>query len=262
MTMEERFKLCIGLNTFKDEKHKFKKIASCEELGFTKTLGDIGKGKSNDQLKAFARTLMKNGSILTDPLTQNYFLKGFSVDEFKAIIPKACSPKSRQKRKVSILKASLISKEFPALIDNCDFDTGDDIIALAEENIDGPLTPNSLPQEVGKGSPPSIPLKTNDDDFHPVDDYSGFFDDNEPHEPRIVEHDFLPVEDCGGFFEDYEAHEEQASIYVPLISVIKNDGAGRNTISSESCLNEVPLHSDHAFENTDDYFSCWKSFSK
>lgn len=88
MPIEERKSLCIGLNTFKNDRSKFKKIATCKEFGFFKDKTDeTSKGKTNEQLKSLTRSLVRNGSLQIDPISKCYYLNGYSVDDFRAIVP-------------------------------------------------------------------------------------------------------------------------------------------------------------------------------
>ena len=98
LSIEERKNLCIGLNTFKNDKSKFMKIATCKEFGFLKSKSDeTSKGKSNDQLKAFTRSLVRNGSLKLDSISKSYYLNGYSVDDFRAIVPAPIPIKERSK---------------------------------------------------------------------------------------------------------------------------------------------------------------------
>lgn len=91
LTLKERINLCIGLNTFPNDCKKFMKISLCEELGFSEN------GKTNSQLRGSMRALKKNGSLLLDPSSNFYYLKGHCVDKFRPITP---TPSSWPKRNV------------------------------------------------------------------------------------------------------------------------------------------------------------------
>jgi hypothetical protein len=68
-----------GVNTFRDDKNMFAKIAACNELGFV--TGDFGKVRTNVNLKDLYRTMEKNGSLLIDSASGQAYYKDATLSE-------------------------------------------------------------------------------------------------------------------------------------------------------------------------------------